>query len=392
MAMHVLVVGAGLSGLCLAHGLRRAGIDVDIFDAELSPFVSHGQSYRLTIDADGSRALEACLPPALYDLATATSGQREDALTVYNDRREVLERVDLPHPRRLNGDGNGHMPVDRFTLRQILLGHLDTHLHFQKGFVRYDTHPDGVVAHFDDGTQYEGDLLVGGDGIGSRVRGQLLPAATVTDMGVRAIFGRTPLLTRGDEILDHTLIGDDFVAVASHGHALVGAPMRFREAPQIAAARLVPDVPLAMRDDYVAWAVLFPAGDFDESPTDTNVLQDEAALQARRFPAKFSQVVAEGDPTDTVLVPIRVAAPVAEWETTRVTLMGDAIHAMPALGTHDVNMALHDASLLTDHLAAAARGDRDLVSAVHEYERVMRRDGFSTAQRAEAELRQIVGG
>jgi prephenate dehydrogenase len=34
--MRILVVGAGIGGLCLAQGLRKAGIDVQIFEKQVS--------------------------------------------------------------------------------------------------------------------------------------------------------------------------------------------------------------------------------------------------------------------------------------------------------------------------------------------------------------------
>jgi len=35
----VAIAGAGLSGLCLAQYLMRAGIDVHVYERDLSPFV-----------------------------------------------------------------------------------------------------------------------------------------------------------------------------------------------------------------------------------------------------------------------------------------------------------------------------------------------------------------
>lgn len=34
--MRVLIIGAGIGGLCLAHGLKKAGIDVHIFEKQVS--------------------------------------------------------------------------------------------------------------------------------------------------------------------------------------------------------------------------------------------------------------------------------------------------------------------------------------------------------------------
>jgi 2-polyprenyl-6-methoxyphenol hydroxylase-like FAD-dependent oxidoreductase len=66
----VVVVGGGTGGLCLAHGLRRAGIDVAVYERDRTRRDGlHG--YRVGISPDGSRALHACLPAELYDTFVA---------------------------------------------------------------------------------------------------------------------------------------------------------------------------------------------------------------------------------------------------------------------------------------------------------------------------------
>ena len=59
----VLVIGAGAGGLCLAQGLKREGIDVQVFERDPSP-VQTRAGYRLSISPTGARALKACLPDA----------------------------------------------------------------------------------------------------------------------------------------------------------------------------------------------------------------------------------------------------------------------------------------------------------------------------------------
>lgn len=89
-------------------------------------------------------------------------------------------------------------PVDRHTLRGILLSGLDGALHLGKTFQRYEIGSDGrPTAYFADGTSVTGDVLIGADGINSRLRAQLLPAATratparsASDSGCR--WTRTP--------------------------------------------------------------------------------------------------------------------------------------------------------------------------------------------------------
>ena len=53
---------------------------------------------------------------------------------------------------------------------------------------------------------------------------------------------------------------------------------------------------------------------------------------------------------------IRSSEPVAEWETTGVTLLGDAIHSMTPYRGIGANIALQDAALLCAKLTEAAHG------------------------------------
>jgi cation diffusion facilitator CzcD-associated flavoprotein CzcO len=70
----VAVVGAGLGGLCLAQGLVRAGIDVQIYERDAA-FGTRRQGYRLHVDSRAGLSLEKCLPPELFRLFLATTGR-----------------------------------------------------------------------------------------------------------------------------------------------------------------------------------------------------------------------------------------------------------------------------------------------------------------------------
>lgn len=65
--MHVLIAGAGVGGLCLANGLRAAGVRVSVFERDHDLAVRN-QGYRIHIDEDGGAALRHCLPENLYRL------------------------------------------------------------------------------------------------------------------------------------------------------------------------------------------------------------------------------------------------------------------------------------------------------------------------------------
>jgi 2-polyprenyl-6-methoxyphenol hydroxylase-like FAD-dependent oxidoreductase len=183
----VLVIGAGTGGLALAQGLVEAGIDVQVFERDaLRTDGLHG--YRVGIDPDGSRALHALLPPALYDTFVATCARAPRWFNMLTEQlREVLT-LEIPVH---NDPVESEKSVSRMTLRQVLMTGLEDVITFGKVFTHFDRHTDGTVtAHFADGSSATGDLLVGADGAGSRVRRQYLPQARQEDTGIIAIAGK----------------------------------------------------------------------------------------------------------------------------------------------------------------------------------------------------------
>src|SRR5580698_1637789 len=65
---------------------------------------------------------------------------------------------------------------------------------------------------------------------------------------------------------------------------------------------------------------------------------------------------------------IRTSVPLERWPSSRVTLLGDAVHTMtPGRGV-GANTALEDAALLCKRLVEVHNGKRDLLEAIHSYE------------------------
>jgi len=64
-AFDVAVVGGGIGGLCLAQGLKKAGINVAVYERDRTR-VDRLQGYRVHISPRGTSALHNCLPPELY--------------------------------------------------------------------------------------------------------------------------------------------------------------------------------------------------------------------------------------------------------------------------------------------------------------------------------------
>ena len=262
--------------------------------------------------------------------------------------------------------------------------------------------------HFADGRRAEADLLVGADGVGSAVRRQYLPAAAPADTGTRCVYGTIPLGPAGADRLPSAL-RDGFTAVIGGQVGMATGLVRFRQRPEQAAPWLSP------AGDYLMWAVAGDGGRFgvpDErltamSPAELHALTERLI---RSWHPDLRALHARAAVDETFLVRIRTSPPVPPWPPSRVTVLGDAIHAMsPARGS-GANTALQDAALLCRTLtgtagnggrtgsagsatprtgsgaagSGAARNGGGLIAAVGEYERQMRDYGYAAVAASSA--------
>src|SRR5262249_22849256 len=172
---HVVIIGGAIGGLTLAQGLNKSGVNVAVYERD-GTSADRVQGYRLHINPSGSVALHECLPPHPFDAFARTCGKPTKGIRfVTEDGKVLLSLNELNAPEPFDAIAQ-HRSVSRITLRQVLLSGLEGVVHFGKAFVRYEESPIGrVLAHFEDGTTAEGDVLVAADGDGSRVCRQFLP-------------------------------------------------------------------------------------------------------------------------------------------------------------------------------------------------------------------------
>ena len=131
--------------------------------------------------------------------------------------------------------------------------------------------------------------------------------------------------------------------------------------------------------DYVFWAyadatATFPPLDGLGGPELTAVVADRIAC----WSPGLRRLVAGSAPDTVNALRIRSAEPVAAWPTGPVTLLGDAIHNMTPMAGIGANTALRDADLLRRLIAS----ERDVPTAVAEYERQMLDYGFAAVARS----------
>ncbi|WP_433237562.1 FAD-dependent oxidoreductase [Streptosporangium sp. CA-135522] len=372
----VLVIGAGLGGLTLAHALVRAGLDVGVYEAD-DGTGERAQGYRIGLAPPAMEALRASLPQRLYELVEATSGSLTGPGLLFDERLTLLSS-DLPGPEEARA-------FDRQVLRQILLGDLGDRVAFGKRLKRFVEGADRTVtALFADGTQAMGDVLVGADGGNSAVRRQLVPEVKLIDADLCGAMGRTPA---ADRFLE--LVPGRGTMVKGPEITLMLGRMQFDREPYEVAAELVPGLPMPFRESYVRWVLLVPP----EHPAATTPgRQDARELVLELIDGwhpDLRDLVRSADMSGVGRSKI-YDRPMPPWPVGRVTLLGDAAHLTLASGGNGANTAMQDAIRLSARLTEADQGRRDLISALQEYQHDLLERGNAAVEVGKQALHKFV--
>ncbi|WP_163512352.1 FAD-dependent oxidoreductase [Fodinicola acaciae] len=334
----VVVIGAGLAGLTLAQGLRKAGVDVRIYEKDAG-MEARFQGYRIGLLDYGWSALRACLPEESYELAVATSGDLTGPGLLFDDQLRLLasgDEIGPPEDARV---------VDRHVFRHVLAGGLQDRIEYGKKLASFSETTAGVRAVFTDGTEVSGDVLVGADGGFSAVRRLLLPHVGFQTADLGGAMGRTQLT---DQF--RRLVHGRGTMVKGPGITLMLGRMEFRTPPG--------KLGLPPTDSYVRWVMLIPpdhpAGQpSDQPPPAIAVVRD----LLRDWHPDIVDLIARADAHNSVIGFAQVLdQPVTGWDAERVTMLGDAAHLTLASGGNGANTALRDAETLCARLV----GDGDL--------------------------------
>jgi 2-polyprenyl-6-methoxyphenol hydroxylase-like FAD-dependent oxidoreductase len=387
--LHVIIIGGGIGGLCLAQGLKHMGVTVAVYERDLSPD-ARLQGYRLNIEPAGSRALHACLPPELWDLLVATAGDPGPRMGVFDERlRELMQEDELGATA---DPAQSHHAVSRTTLRHLLLAQLEDIVHFNKQFIRYElSRENEVTAFFSDGTSASGHLLIGADGARSRVRDQLLPNTCEVQVPAVGVGGKlflteqtaawlpAHLQTTKNMILpprdflftaafrSRHAVGDRQGAVEDRARRLSLDPRAFSSEAQ--------------ERDYVMWAFVANRRTLRERPANPSDWRRIIEQRMEGWSPTLQRLVHESDLQTIQAFDFSAAKKPRPWATTRVTLMGDALHFMPPVGGMGGNAALHDAALLCKTLTEL-KSPEQLLESLHECEAEMIRNGFRAVDAA----------
>lgn len=336
--MRALVVGAGAGGLTAAVALRRAGIDVTVFERAPAPLRVGAGVHIWT------NALLALGHLGLGDRAAEAGSRLERSLFLTRTGRAL---VDWPTGEWGRDLGAPTVGIKRPELNDLLLRAIeDDLLRFGMLCTGFSQDADGVEARFEGGHIERGDALVGADGLESTIRAQLLGPEPPRYAGYT---GRRAVLAWPDE--------DTGV-------------LRVFEGP---GCRFV-TYPVAPGERYFLSTVRSPPGGHDEPGQSRAILREQYADFVDPVPA-----IIDATPEQSIMrTDIVDRDPVRRWGEGRVTLLGDAAHPMTPDLAMGACMAIEDGVVLAESLRGA---DNDVAAALRSYERDrMRRTARLTNQ------------
>lgn len=168
---NALIIGAGVAGPVLAVALQRVGIEATVFERDAAGAEQRGSW--ITFQANGMDALRS------IDAAGPVEklGYDVETISFINGKGRNLGRMPLAAPR---DDGQLSQMMPRAALYTAMAGYAREHgaqVHYGKELTGAASTAGGVEARFADGTTATGDLLIGCDGIHSRLRTAIDPQA-----------------------------------------------------------------------------------------------------------------------------------------------------------------------------------------------------------------------
>jgi 2-polyprenyl-6-methoxyphenol hydroxylase-like FAD-dependent oxidoreductase len=312
-ANKILIIGGGIAGMCAAIELRKRGAQVDL--VELDP---HWRVYGAGITLSGP-TLRAFTEIGVVD-AIMERGWCADGATICTaDGTKIGE---LPTPRTGRPDVPGGGGILRPMLARILRHHtLAAGAAVRCGTTFSSLEPDGdqVVVTFTDGRSERYDLVVGADGLQSKVRETIFPGAPpprYTGQGSwRAVVPRPAEITRATMYMGPNIKAGVNPVSKDEMYLFVTEP---RATAEFIEESLWPETLRGLLAPFGG-----PVGDIRDG------LNAQSRIVYRPFFA--------------VLVP-------PPWHRGRVVLIGDAVHATTPHLASGAGIGIEDAIVLAQEL------------------------------------------
>jgi 6-hydroxynicotinate 3-monooxygenase len=336
----IAVVGAGLGGAAAAALLSKAGFNVHVYEQALS-FSRQGAGIHV-----GPNVMKILRRIGIEDALNAQGSHPDFWYSRHWETGDILAQIPLGD-YAVKEYGASYLTVHRGDFHALMMQALpDGMVSFGKHLVGVLDDGDRVRLSFADGTTAEADLVIGADGVNSRIRDTLLgpePPKYAGYLAHRAVFP-TPRYSGA-------LPFDDCVKWwADDRHIMTYFVTRKRDE-----LYYVTGVPVEHWDLKDRW------------------LESSKEEMREAFPGWHSTVQALIDHTVEITKwSLLERDPLPLWSRGRLVLLGDACHPMKPHMAQGAAMAIEDAAMLVRCFQEVGLGDHEAAFALYEANRAER--------------------
>jgi 2-polyprenyl-6-methoxyphenol hydroxylase-like FAD-dependent oxidoreductase len=352
-----LIIGGGIAGPAAAMALQRAGIESTIFEARTQAEQNKGAF--LTVARNGMNALR-----------TLDAFESVMARGFWVARMEIYSGTG----KRLGEMGSNAFGIalERGQLASALCDEAIRRgipLEMGKRLIDVQATPSGITVQFEDGTQASGDLLVGADGIYSRVRNVINAGApTPSLVGLIGVGGwaRVPGIRTASDTFTFILGKRAFFGWISSPRGEI---------------YWFANIPSSLYDNEVEEQRLVPVSrqEWKQRLLELFAHDSTPAVEIIRS-------TAEQDGFNPALLDMMANVP--HWHRESMVLVGDAAHATSPTSGQGASLALEDSIIL----AKALRDNANMELALTVYEALRRSRVEKVAKLARrANLTKVAG-
>jgi salicylate hydroxylase len=313
---NILIAGAGLGGLTTALALLQRGHNVSVFEQaqelrEVGAGVQLGANGTRVLIALGLEAAmkEIVCPAVAKDVRLGTTGQ---SWKTFDLGETSVERFGAPYWMAHRGDFHGVL------LRAVQAADPNA-IRTGTTCIGFEQTDGSVTLHLESGERIQGDVLIGADGVHSRIRQQMFGQGKAQFTGIMAWRGLVPM----ERLPPHQrrLVGANWMGVGGH---VVTYPLRRGE--------ILNFVGVVERDDWQieSWT---EAGTREECLHDLRNWHEDVKTIIRNIDTPFKWALLGREP-------------LKNYAEGRVCLIGDAAHPTLPFLAQGANMALEDAVII----------------------------------------------
>lgn len=310
--MNVSIIGGGIGGLTAAIALQQRGVDAQVFEAALE-LGRVGKGIWLPTNA------MLVLDRLGLGGELAARGLELEGIEIHDHKSGLLQRIELNGVKQKFGRTTTSLL--RVDLQAALASALAPNsLRLGKRCTEVKQTAKGARVIFEDGSGLTSDVVIGADGVRSKVRDAVAPAARLRYSNQTCYLG----------VAKYALSEADLRTVRE----IWGGKPRFGYS--------------AVASDKVYWFAPYTSEADGPSPTD---LTSTLLERYNGFPGPVLDLIRHTPATDILKVDLHDLAPLSTWHSGGVVLLGDAAHAMtPNLGQGGAQ-AIEDAYVLAQSLA-----------------------------------------